>query len=101
MRLIDADELLKHIPYEEMCSRFAVENAPTIEPDRKKGRWILMSDRDGVYWACSECGEDIPRVSHYDPQFDLFPRLESIEKTDYCPHCGADLRGEKDDSISD
>lgn len=31
MRLIDADELLKYIPTEEMCSRFAVENAPTID----------------------------------------------------------------------
>lgn len=31
MRLIDADELLKYIPTEEMCSRFAVENALTVD----------------------------------------------------------------------
>ena len=31
MRLIDADELLKYIPPEEMCSRFAVENALTVD----------------------------------------------------------------------
>ena len=30
-RLIDADELLKHIPTEEMCSRFAVVNALTVD----------------------------------------------------------------------
>ena len=37
------------------------------------GKWIKMSDTDGVYWVCSECGEDIPRISHYNPQFGLFP----------------------------
>lgn len=31
MRLIDADELLKYIQPEEMCSRFAVENALTVD----------------------------------------------------------------------
>ena len=61
----------------------------------KHGRWIAMSDADGVYWACSECGEDIPRVSHYNPQFDLFPRLESIDKTNYCPNCGARMYTER------
>ena len=64
---------------------------------RKKGRWIKMSDGDGIYWACSECGEDIPRVSHYDPQFDLFPRLKSIEKTNFCPNCGEKMEGEQDE----
>lgn len=33
MRLINADELLKNIPPEEMCSRVAVANAPTVEPE--------------------------------------------------------------------
>lgn len=62
------------------------------QPERKTGQWIKMSDADGTYYACSECGEDLPRVSHYDPQFDLFTRLESIEKTNFCPNCGADMR---------
>lgn len=66
-----------------------IDEALTIEP--KHGKWIKMSDADGVYWVCSECGEDIPRISHYNPQFDLFPRLESIDKTNYCPNCGAPM----------
>lgn len=41
MRLIDADPLMKCIPREEYCSRFAVANAPTIEPQR----WIPCSER--------------------------------------------------------
>lgn len=64
---------------------------------QKKGKWIKMSDSDGVYWACSECGEDLPRVVYrFDPQFDLFPTLKSIDKTRYCPHCGADMSGEEE-----
>lgn len=73
----------------QTCDRHIkiIRELPTIEP--KHGKWIKMSDRDGIYWACSECGEDIPRISHFNPQFDLFPRLESIDKTNYCPKCGA------------
>ena len=55
-----------------------IKDLPSTQLEQKRGKWIKMSDADGVYWACSECGEDIPRVPHFDPQFDLFPRLESI-----------------------
>lgn len=65
--------------------------------ERKKSQWIKMSDADGIYYACNACGEDIPRVSHFDPRFDLFPRLKSIEKTNFCPNCGADMRGGDDE----
>lgn len=76
----------------------AIENLPLadVEPVRH-GRWIKMSDADGAYWACSECGEAIPRVSDFDPQFDLFPIYESIDKTNYCPSCGARMDGEVND----
>lgn len=58
-----------------------------------EGKWIKMSDADGVYWACSEYGEDIPRVvTQYDPRYDAYPRLESINPTSYCPHCGVKMQ---------
>ncbi len=41
MRLIDADALIKCIPPEEYNSRFAVMNAPTVEPKK----WIPCSER--------------------------------------------------------
>lgn len=72
-----------------------VKNLPSIQPGQKVGKWIKMLDADGVYWACSECGENIPRVSHFDPQFDLFSRLESIKKTNFCPNCGAKMEDEE------
>lgn len=69
-----------------------IEALTSAQPERKTGKWVKMSDADGIYWACNECGEDIPRISHYNPQFDLFPRLESIGRTNYCPNCGAYMR---------
>lgn len=45
MRLIDADELIKCIPSEEYNSRFAVMNAPTINPQK----WIPVSERQPEY----------------------------------------------------
>lgn len=72
-----------------------IKKLPTAQ-ERKTGKWIKMSDGDGIYWACSECGDDIPRIAKFNPQFDLFPRMESIEKTKYCPNCGSDNRGVKD-----
>jgi len=53
MRLIDADELIKCIPSEEYNSRFAVMNAPTINPQK----WIPCNERlpsEQDYKACYE-----------------------------------------------
>lgn len=102
MRLTDADLLKEQM--ESVCMGImagtepynaplkTIDDAPTVDAKPVvRGKWIKMSDADGVYWACSECGEDIPRVAHYNPQFDLFPRLESIDRTRFCPHCGAKM----------
>lgn len=78
MRLTDVDVLLKCIPYEDVNSRFAVQNAPIIE-ERKKGKWIEIWDRDdpntSTYARCSECGKKQRRPVGI-----------------YCKWCGADMR---------
>lgn len=51
----------------EICNR--------EEPKRKKGRWTITP----LFIKCSECGE----------AFMLMPQ-------NYCPNCGADMRGEGD-----
>lgn len=79
------------------ASKVAINVLQSEQPEHKRGKWIKRQDVDGVYWTCSECGGALPRESHFDPQFDLFPRLESIEKTDFCPSCGADMREESED----
>ena len=109
MRLIDSDALMDYWKMiDNLCKGAlhpriedvvqSIEDAPTIE-ERKNGRWIKMSDSDGVYWACSECGKELMRIWHYDAQFNLFPRLifprlKSIGRTKYCPNCGACMNGD-------
>lgn len=79
MRLIDADELLTAFPVDDeptltkACVRMTIQHMPTIEPVRK-GKWEV---KDGCV-RCSECGE---------------PMMEF----NFCPSCGADMRGEDDD----
>ena len=86
MRPIDADELKnsvlkwlpldpcgqeeKEYPFEtDICVSVMqeIEDAPTIEPGWKKGKWI-------VYYECSKCGEITKNFM------------------EYCPFCGADMR---------
>lgn len=47
-------------------------------PERKKGKWIGISPFVDTL-MCSECGENI---------------IGEEFKSNYCPHCGADMRGE-------
>ena len=108
-RCIDADALiddLKHdvamdqdsLDYEELtdlnrekiqfdkdCKQYAIDllqHAPTIEPQRKKGKWIEQEDSwDGVYYECSACGEPWTTI-------DGTPWDNGMN---FCPHCGAEM----------
>lgn len=73
-RYIDVDAALNAIKEAELgCEYEAVEAVPTADVvERKRGEWIIQ---DGAV-CCSECGE---------------PNME----WNFCPNCGADMRGEK------
>ena len=104
VRLIDADELKKAIKnYYLSCALDnevydIIDNAPTIESEpyfekaekdkriyeqgfkdgqntRLQGEWILHFDK----YFCTNCGCIVK------------------DKTMYCPNCGANMRGEKND----
>lgn len=101
MRLIDADALLLHLAdyqlqeypdwgangygnrdaYEAITNCIkAVEDAPTIEPEREKGEWLFVKDplwAGGAGVECSKCGSGFPFASFFEP-----------DEFDYCPHCG-------------
>ena len=47
-----------------------VKEQPTIEPERKKGKWIDLWDRS----RCSACN------------------MDSTYEHNFCPNCGADMR---------
>lgn len=75
-RLIDADALLICIPYEDVTSRMAVANAPTIEPERKRGEWKVVvighfADAPISAYRCTSCN------------------TENWTRSKYCPNCGA------------
>ena len=108
MRRIDADALMQSLGITDMdcdkcawcdkewncCKRggdfedacCAIENAPTIEPERKKGKWIriIPTTEDSlkgiaVSYECSVCSQHQYRYSHF------------------CPNCGADMRGDSNE----
>lgn len=85
MRLIDADALEKEFcsgcQYENNkysnCIDCALAHAPTIEK-RKTGKWIPF---DIPWYQCSKCGAVRENKSFME---------------NYCPNCGADMRGGQD-----
>ena len=53
------------------------------QPERKKGHWVYNSYGNGLgNWHCSVC-EKIALVNGDEG---------------YCPHCGAEMKGEDDDT---
>lgn len=60
--------------------RTAILAVPSAEPERKTGRWTIEDCHSATYkYCCSECG------AHHRAMYD------------FCPHCGADMRGKQDD----
>lgn len=99
MRAIDADALREQFPEPDdwrdperalvhITGIWAeIDNAPTIEPERKKGEWIEQDDAwDGVYYECSVCKEP----------FTLIDGTPSENLYNFCPNCGADMREDQD-----
>lgn len=94
MRLIDADALRDEIAvlFERNPNlidgwlAYAVEDtiddAPTIAPV-KHGRWIGIDDYPYETWECDQCGCIYEEMPSWTPN--------------YCPNCGADMRGEEDE----
>ena len=98
MRLIDADELKKQFPAPSnwldlkqammhITGIWAeIDWMPTIEPEQKTGKWILADTYDGrKRYRCSECLSFALKTD--DGQENL---------SNYCPVCGAEMKGEDD-----
>lgn len=74
-------------------AKFAVENAPTIEPEVRHGRWILIGrgritkSRD---LKCSVCG-------NYFRVYDDVTLNAGRGDANFCPNCGARMDGGAED----
>jgi hypothetical protein len=83
----DAINILRHHLDEDYLDGYVYWNElkaiPSAEPERKKGEWIYDGKR-GRFPACkcSICG-------HYENA-----DWALLQGVNYCPNCGADMRGE-------
>lgn len=90
MRPIDADRLLRNTIYNPSHVPYIAESdiifAPTVDvPDRNVGEWIYVKKRlaRGGYVDASECSVCHKRI---------MPHL----KPNFCPNCGARMKGGDD-----
>ena len=101
MRLIDADALKTELEklrdgwnyyggeYESAMyqaydiSVDTVDEQPTVQPRRKKGKWIEIEIDAGEFiYKCTKCG------------------MRVINPYKYCPNCGAEMSGGGEDEVN-
>ena len=90
--LIDRREVLKLLstipPEEAMTKAMLIQSVKQIDaaqPERKRGKWIPVTNGRGGH-ECSLCHSYASSFQTGDEWL-----------TDYCPNCGADMRGEQDE----
>ena len=83
MRPIDADELTEMVWRERLDTRERIANLiarqPTIKGTARHGKWIEVSPKHS---RCSVCDATC-LIAVYPISYDA----------NYCPNCGADMRG--------
>lgn len=89
-RLIDAEDIAFAIEensiemngeqvIEVSCAKALIDFAQTFE-ERPQGEWKIYKSPVDRYYQCSCCGKNSPDFTVY-------------MKMNYCPNCGADMRG--------
>ena len=68
---------LLRIGEQPICLYAAKRIEELEEYERKKGKWLQPG-------KCSECGGSAP----------FWSMASTYYESDFCPHCGADMRGE-------
>ncbi len=106
-RLIDADALIHELnnshfpgaPYIDAGISIAIGkvcDAPTIEPERKTGKWIKVhgycTPGGDPVWACSECGKGI---HVYGIEHGTYGADIADDQWKACPNCGAKMEVEE------
>lgn len=93
-RYIDADKITRHGKRGGECYWQEIEQLQTADVrENIKGRWVEVVDRTEMYdkegvktWGmlfqCNQCGFVLNAIEGHTGQYN------------YCPNCGADMRGE-------
>ena len=89
------DKRFDKIPMEQTTEilklRKDLRGLPSIQSEQKRGRWIYGEDEYGIDgYHCDKCGFFVPW--DYTHKF-----INYIEDYNFCPSCGADMRGEQDE----
>lgn len=59
-----------------------INEMPSAEPERKKGKWLMNGERYGhMYWRCSLCGEEVDYIG-----------------ANFCSNCGSYNGGEQSET---
>ena len=98
MRLIDADALMDNIKNKcimpDWCKtliRAVVVTLPSVQPERKKGKWIPHPNKELREWdVCTACGTGCKR-REYGTNPDGTEYITEFSYL-YCPNCGAYMR---------
>ena len=79
--MMELDKYLAGVEYEKGIDRIIAE-LPSVTPQRPKGHWIEERNDYGEIqgWHCDKCYEDSGFTTKC--------------KWDFCPNCGADMRGD-------
>lgn len=68
-----------------------LNEVPSVQPEQKIGRWIERTDtQNDVYYVCSNCKE----------AFTLIEGTPTDNLYNYCPNCGAFMKGESNDKTA-
>ena len=71
--------------------RIGIIKGQSAQPERKMGKWNFIGDQ---MFECTECG-----VCYTQNQFhQMMVRITDPEFPKFCPNCGADMRGVKDET---
>lgn len=102
MRLVNADDFISrfdHVPLVQEAIKKAMDCMPTIE-ERKKGKWTKEGEQMLINLETAR--EQYKQLGYPHRTEEklkcsvcrMVTLVDSGIKYEYCPHCGADMRGE-------
>lgn len=63
----------------------ALRKLPSVEPERKTGKWILLDECANEGWYCDQCHKKVFRADFSN----------TMKKYKFCPNCGAKMEVEE------
>lgn len=81
------------IPFD--TAKYRIEGIPAADVrELVRGKWVDPPTGEQTY--CSVCGED---AFIEITEIDEISKFGFTIKSEFCPHCGADMRGDRNDNI--